>query len=129
MTDWAWPSSTVTRIVDGDTIDATVTRDLGFGGKAVFPVRLRLARINAPKGSSDRGKAATAFLQQLLPLNVPVDLVTTKPYKYAGPDWSPGEWMVEITLQYGNVSDLMVSSGYATYWDGEGPKPNDQLRR
>ena len=129
MTDWSWPGSTIVRVVDGDTFDATVTRDLGFGGRAVFPIRLRLNRINAPKGSTADGKAATAYLVTLLPLAVSTQLTTTGPYKYGGPDWATGEWMAEVDTPAGNVSDLMVTAGHAVYWDGSGPRPNDNLRR
>jgi len=32
--------------------------------------------------------------------------------------------MAEITLPSGeNLSDLLVSKGYAVYWNGQGPRP------
>lgn len=125
MTDWTWPDAQTTRIVDGDTLDMRVTRDLGFGGSATFVVRLRLGRINAPAAYTDEGKAATAYLTGLLPIGSTAALTTTGPYKYGGPQTSPGEWMAEITTTAGNVSDLMVAAGHAVYWDGEGPRPGD----
>jgi endonuclease YncB( thermonuclease family) len=126
MTAWSWPAAEVVRVIDGDTLDMKVTRDLGFGGSASFVVRLRLNRINAPALSTVAGKASAAYLEQLLPAGVAVPLTTVKPYKYGGPGDSPGEWMAEVTSPAGgNVSDLMVSTLMAVYWDGQGPRPAD----
>lgn len=126
MTAWAWPASRIVRLVDGDTLDVAVTRDVGFGGTLTYPVRLRLARINAPAKSSTAGKAAAAYLAGLLPVGGVFDLVTVKPYKYSGPPDATGEYMAEVTLPDGrDVSDVMVSSGHAVWWDGDGPRPGD----
>lgn len=124
MSTWHWPGSVAKRIVDGDTIIAEVTRDLGFGGRTIFEVKLRLNRINAAKESSAAGHAAEVALGLLLAGQV-LDMTTVGPYKY-GTDESPGEWMVEITLPDGrNVSDALVTMGHAVYWDGRGPRPAD----
>lgn len=120
-----WPASRVLRVIDGDTVDAAVTRDLGFGGTATFPVRLRLNRINAPKVSSARGKTARRRVE-VLTADVAVHVITVEPYKYGGPDDQTGEWMAEITLPDGqNLSDLLVAEGLAVYWNGTGPRPDD----
>lgn len=126
MTAWSWPGSRIVRVVDGDTLDVAVTRDVGFGGVLTYAVRLRLARVNAPAVKSLAGKTSAAFLTGLLPVGGVFDLVTTKPYKYSGPATGAGEYMAEITLPDGrNVSDLMVAAGQAVWWDGEGPRPAD----
>jgi len=125
MAAWSWPNSRVVKVVDGDTLDALVTRDLGFGGVATFPVRLRLNRINAPKLSTTRGRAACARVAALL-LGQAVDIVTVKPYKYGGPDDQRGEYMAEVTLPDGrNLSDVLVAEKLATAWDGQGARPAD----
>lgn len=125
-TTWNWPGSQVVRVVDGDTFDALVHRDLGFGGIAALPVRLRLNRINAPKGSTPTGKAATARVVTELAAAPTVLLETVAAYKYGGPDDMDGEWMAEVTLASGaNLSDLLVAAGLAVYWDGQGPRPAD----
>jgi endonuclease YncB( thermonuclease family) len=125
MTAWTWPDAEIVRIVDGDTLDMKVVRDLGFGGSASFVVRLRLNRVNAPALHTVDGLAASGYLSSLLPVATKCPLETVSPYKYGGPGTSPGEWMAEITLPTGNVSDLMVASGHAVYWDGQGPRPSD----
>lgn len=105
-------------------MDAHVSRDLGFGGVANFVVRLRLNRINCSPISTDQGSAAAAYVRRAVIPAIPVDIETFKPYKYSGPDYSPGEWMAEIVLPDGsNLSDDLVVSGLALYWDGQGPRP------
>lgn len=125
MSVWSWPDAQVVRVIDGDTLDMQVTRDLGFGGSASFVVRLRLNRINAPALHTVDGLAAFGYLSSLLPVGTKCPLTTVKAYKYGGPDTSPGEWMAEITTSAGNVSDQMVTAGRAVYWSGAGPRPAD----
>lgn len=121
---WHWPDATVPLVVDGDTLDALVTKDIGFGGSCSFRVRLRLARVNASPLHTPAGQAAAAWLTGLLSSVPTVDLVTLDAYKFGGPQYSPGEWMAEVTLPDGrNVSDLAVSLGFAVYWSGVGPRP------
>ncbi len=125
MAQWRWPQSRITRIIDGDSVDTQLTRDIGFGGTVTFPVRLRLARINAAKASSPAGLAATALVIASTS-GVLLDITTVKPYKYGGPADYTGEYMAEIVLPDGrNLSDLLVTEGVAVYWDGQGPRPAD----
>ena len=121
---WHWPNATVPLVVDGDTLDCQVATDVGFGGSCSFRVRLRLARINAPAKNTPAGEASAQWLTGLLTATPTVDLVTLDAYKFGGPQYSPGEWMCELTLPDGrNVSDLAVSLGFAVYWNGQGPRP------
>jgi endonuclease YncB( thermonuclease family) len=123
VSDWAWPNTVVTRVIDGDTCDAQVTRDLGFNGQATFPVRLRLHRIDCYKDTTKRGKAAKELVERLL-LPAPVHAVTVGPYKYGGPKTRTGEWMAELVLPDGtNLSDLLVAEKLAIYWNGQGLRP------
>jgi hypothetical protein len=50
----------VTDVIDGDTIDALLVEPAAFGLTLTHRPRLRLARINAAKGSGVRGRVATA---------------------------------------------------------------------
>lgn len=116
-TVWTWPDSTAVRIIDGDSLIARVSRDLGFHGTATFEQRLRLNRINTPPASTDQGKAATIAAATFL-LGKPLMIETVGPYKYGD------EWMAEVTLPDGtNVSDALVAGAWAVYWDGKGPRP------
>lgn len=110
----------VIRVIDGDSIEARLTKDIGFHGAVSFIQRLRLNRINSKPIKTLEGQDASRFLTELLKPNMSlVDMVTIKPYKYGD------EWMVEITLKDGrNVSDEMVQNAMAVYWDGVGTRPD-----
>lgn len=117
MAVWSWPNATITRVVDGDSVVARLTRDIGFHGVTIFEQRLRLNRINTPPASTDQGKAATAFVIAWLAGQV-LNIDTVGPYKYRD------EWMAEVTgTTGGNLSDALVTQGLAVYWDGTGPRP------
>lgn len=123
MPAWTWPSSRIVRVVDGDTVDALLVRDVGFGGSLSFITRLRLNRINAAPAHTPAGQSATLLVQTWI-LRGLVTIVTEKPYKFGGPDTSPGEWMAEVTDSNGaNLSDALATAGLAVYWDGNGPRP------
>ena len=115
---WLWPGSTITRVIDGDSFVATVTRDLGFHGTATFSQHMRLDRINCPPKGTDVGDRATAFVVAKVTPGVVVDIETTGPYAWRD------EWMAEVTLPDGsNLSDALVTAGLALYWNGQGPRP------
>lgn len=124
MAEWTWPDSVIARVVDGDSVDALLTRDIGFEGKVAFPVRLRLNRINADPVKSDKGfRAKARVLAETA--GVRVQIATGKGYKYGAPEGKTGEWMAEIVLPDGrNLSDLLVAEGLACYWNGQGPRPD-----
>lgn len=125
MSAWEWPNTKLIRVVDGDTIDVLLTRDLGFGGTVTFPVRLRLNRINAPKDRTARGMRSHARVVEAIGDQL-ISVTTIKPYKYGGPADDLGEYMAEIHLPNGtNVSDLLVTEELAVYWNGKGPRPED----
>jgi endonuclease YncB( thermonuclease family) len=126
MAAWVWPKSKITRVVDGDTLDAIVIRDLGFGGSASFPVRLRLNGINAAKLGSTRGNAARDRVVALLGDGL-VDITTVKPYKYGGPADANGEWMAQVVLADGtDLSKKLLGENLVAAWDGDGARPDDE---
>jgi endonuclease YncB( thermonuclease family) len=124
VAEWHWPNSVVSRVIDGDSIDATLTRDIGFEGSVDFPVRLRLNRINAAPVKTAKGKLAKARVLALT-AGAMTYIVTVKGYKYGAPRDKTGEWMAEVLLPDGNnLSDVLVAEGLACYWDGQGPRPD-----
>lgn len=121
---WSWPGSVIARVLDGDTVDAMLTRDLGFEATATFPVRLRLNRINASPVHTDSGFRAKSRVLALT-AGARVVITTGKGYKYGAPEGKTGEWMAEVTLPDGrNLSDVLVAEGLAVHWDGQGPRPD-----
>lgn len=124
MAEWSWPGTLIFRVIDGDTVDAHVTRDLGFDGWVTLLMRLRLNRIDAYPIKTQKGKDGAALVHTLT-YGVPLLVHTIKKYKFAGPENTPiAEYMAEVTLRDGrNLSDVMVGEGLAVYWNGEGPRP------
>lgn len=91
------------RVIDGDTIEATV--DQGF--RTYRRETFRLARINAPERDTHDGVVAKAALEGLLKDQV-VTVQSKKTEKY-------GRWLAEVWVAAGNVNDLLVEGGFAAY--------------
>lgn len=123
---WPWPASVISRVVDGDTVEADlVNPNVGFGIIVSFPVRLRLNRINAAPADTAKGMQAKSRVLALT-AGAKVDILTGKGYKYGAPAGTAGEWMAEVTLPDGrNLSDVLVSEGLAVPWTGRGPRPDN----
>jgi endonuclease YncB( thermonuclease family) len=67
VTTWTVPAI-ITRVVDGDTLDA----ELDLGWHIAYHAKIRLAGVNCPEMSTPEGPVARAFtvnaLNQLMPL-------------------------------------------------------------
>lgn len=109
------------RIVDGDTVYVDV--DLGFELSARLD--LRLDGLDAPKGSTESGKASTAYQRAWWAEHAahahgeafPFTLTTTKTEKY-------GRWLASVACRIGHVLNAdMLAAGVASAWDGRGPHP------
>ena len=111
-----WYKANVSRVVDGDTVDAIV--DLGFHTFAVH--RFRLMGYNAPelRGSErSKGKVASHALEELL---LPHSEVLIKTYKAD----SFGRYLADIFLPSGrSVVEKLLHEGYGVRWDGKGKRP------
>ena len=117
MPVWSWPGASITRVIDGDSVIARLTRDIGFNGTVTFDQRLRLNRINAAPRGTELGQRARAFVVLWLD-GQSLNIDTVKPYKYGD------EWMAEVFgTNGGNLSDALVTAGHAVYWNGTGPRP------
>jgi len=101
----------ITKVVDADTLDLNV--DLGF---TVFTkIRIRLARIDAfetrlGKSTTEEMKAkgleAKQMVKTLVETAQKVTVTTTGTGKY-------GRWIAELYIDGANLSDLLLSTGYA----------------
>jgi len=101
MIDYHRYRCSVSRVVDGDTIDLVV--DLGF--RISINIRVRLADIDAPERYTDDGKKATARLNELAPRITSVS--TQKTGKY-------GRWLGTLYDDEGNdINALLVREGHA----------------
>lgn len=94
----------VVRIVDGDTVDATV--DLGFDVK--LSARFRMLGINAPEKNTKEGKESLARLAVLLPLGSSVVVQTTKDKKEKF-----GRYLGTFLVDGKNINQQLVDEGFA----------------
>ena len=96
----------LSRVVDGDTLDVMVS--LGFG---VFSlVRFRLARIDAPELKTPAGKALKERLSQLVSKDVTLSSYGRDRY---------GRWIAEIWFaEFGNVSDWLLEQKLVEKYGG-----------
>lgn len=112
--------ATVLYVVDGDTVDLSVS--LGF--EMSYKARFRLVGINAPESygpsACDEGRAAKQYLVDLLKVGTPVIVKTTKDRKE-----KYGRFLAELFLLDANgqplavsVNQTMVDAGHAEAYLG-----------
>ena len=106
MYDYA---STVVRVVDGDSVH--LNADLGFYIE-LHDRSVRIAHIDAPELSTDAGKAAKTYAQELLPVGSRVTLYSHELDKY-------GRVLGTITLADGrDFGTVMLEAGQAVPYEG-----------
>ncbi|NHN55752.1 hypothetical protein G9U51_08180 [Calidifontibacter sp. DB0510] len=116
-------AATVTRVIDGDTLDADVTLgSLELAGLAIMLVlqelRIRLRGCNAAEIRTEGGKAAKAHLAELLPVGAPITLTRVTPYKYGIEVVAAIQTRTSVDL----IADLIADQWVAP-WDGTGTRP------
>lgn len=99
----------VVRVVDGDTFDADLSRDVGFRCRPVWRWRLRLLGVNCPEISGPTrpaGLAASDFARQWLAAQ-PTIAITHSQDNF-------GRWLATICRADGSsLADALVDSGHA----------------
>lgn len=98
----------VVKIVDADTADFSI--DCGF--KVFHEIRLRVAGVDAPERFTDEGKAATAWLTEVMPVGSDVIIRTEKDKtgKY-------GRYIGWIEVKGNDLSKMLVDAGHAVVVD------------
>ena len=109
-------AATVLHVVDGDTGDLLVS--LGFD--TTFTGRFRLIGINTPESygptACDAGRAAKAWVQDLLKEGTKVVVKTHKDKKE-----KYGRYLAEIYLESDTaqtVNQMIIKAGHAVAYDG-----------
>ena len=100
----------VVRVIDGDTIDAILTRDIGFRHVATWRQRLRLLGVDCPEVTGTTraaGLAATAFTRDWLAAE-PCAAETIKQDAF-------GRWLARIFRADGSdLSAALLAAGHAS---------------
>lgn len=117
----------IDRIIDGDTIVATVILAEAFHEKWTAQRVWRLNGCNAREKSDPTGggRAATAHLQDILPLGTPVTITSIKVDPYTDAKYESARYDASVTLPDGtDLTALLVAEGWAAAWDGKiQPRP------
>lgn len=110
----------ISKVEDGDTV--YVWCDLGFDGWRY--TKLRIKGIAARELSTPGGKEARDFLASILPPRTwQTDGPTCVVYAYKWDKFAP-RVNGDILLFNGRMaSELMIESGFALPWDGNGRQP------
>lgn len=129
-TPWVYDARLL-EVYDGDTVTLQVTLvdlDLGFGLRLTqtWPMKIRLAHIQAPELRKPGGKEAREYLLTLIQIGSPLVLRTLKD----AADKYGGRYDGELYLTTEQAADpassinmQMIRAGHAVAWDGTGPKP------
>lgn len=96
---WVYDEVKVVRVVDGDTVDLELTRDIGFYHRSMVTLRFRLIVVNTPERGEANWGNATAFTRNWLYDHAANLLATT--YKHDStspiPDGGFGRWLVGLS--------------------------------
>lgn len=129
-TEWRYQARLV-RVVDGDTLDFRVVRDIDFGfrmlQKMSAVMRFRIVGIDTPEkvgATRALGLAASSYVEHLLAGNADPEVLSLgEPDKYGG------RWDARVEFSFGpaqqrvDLAEHLVLSGYAMPYTGQGPRP------
>ena len=110
--NYIYPGVTVINVVDGDTFDAIIKVDVGFGIETALTDRFRVMLFDSPEifhpvndAELQHGKLAKSFAQYLL-IGNPVTIQSYKGEKY-------GRYLAKITLHDGrDFAEAMIEKGF-----------------
>ena len=110
--------ATMTRVIDGDTIEVAI--DLGF--RIAVRETVRLAGINCPEHNTDAGKAATKAVEEWFADQGSRCVIKTR--KAEGETEKYGRYLAQVVSRHGAdlVADL-IAAGHAVRWSGRGARP------
>lgn len=96
------------RVVDGDTVQLDI--DLGFHVSTGQMIRLH--GVNAPEMRTPEGKAARAYMVQLLtPEGLPPAELVIESYRN---EMSFARWVADLWIGEWSVAETLISAGHAT---------------
>lgn len=116
---WVYDDVTVKRVVDGDTVDLTLRRDIGFYHISQVTLRFRLVECNCPERGMPGYDEATQFTQDWLSSHELVATTFKHDANSSVPDGGFGRWLVNLTDGVGgpSLSDALMESGHAVKYE------------
>lgn len=107
----------VIRVLDGDTIEVFIEKDVGFDVIVRFKKQVRIVGIDAPEkfgATKAAGLASKALMQSLLPAGTKVIMKTEKPDSTE----KFGRFLAHVWLGDVNLSEHMIQAGAAKAYSG-----------
>ena len=107
----------VVRVLDGDTVEVDIHKDVGFGLHLDIRKTVRLLGINAPESvgpTAKDGIASKALLSAILAPGTEILMRTEKP----DPKDKYGRFLAVIWLDGLNMNEHMLVTGAAVAYDG-----------
>lgn len=101
-----------TRVIDGDTIEATLEFHVLGLNLTLEKIRFRMEHYNSPEMELETkvaGEQAKTFLESLI-LNKEIEIWSHKQDKY-------GRWLATVFVDGMNVNKKMVSEGYGVPYE------------
>lgn len=142
-TEWRY-SARLVRVVDGDTLDLRVARDIDFGFRMLqrmsAVMRFRIVGVDTPEkvGRTHAiGLEATRYVERVFAVATDVEVLSLgEPDKYGG-RWdarvglrlpAPDALILAPVTPLGpdgrlDLAELLVLEGYAMPYSGQGPRP------
>lgn len=103
--DYRYELDRVVRVIDGDTIEAVVGRDVGFRCRPTWQLRLRLQGIDCPELREPLGATAREFAAGWLATG-PATVTTTGRTTFE-------RWLAVITRGEDDLASALVAAGLA----------------
>ena len=133
---WIYRAKLV-RVVDGDTLDLRVERDVDFGFRMLHQLsavmRFRVVGIDTPEKTGptrELGRACTAYVERLLMPGLPLEVES-----FGEADKYGGRWDADVRFnlvtdaagppaRWVSLARHLVTLGYAQPYDGKGSRPS-----
>lgn len=111
----------VVRVLDGDTVEVDIEKDVGFDVVVMFRKTVRMQGINTPEkfgATKEAGLASKKIVEDLLPRGTEILMRTEKPDSTE----KFGRFLATIWLGSMNLSEHLISIGAAKPFDGKGKR-------
>lgn len=111
----------VVRVLDGDTVEVDIEKDVGFDVVVRFRKTVRMQGINTPEkfgATKEAGLASKKIVQDLLPVGTEIVMRTEKPDSTE----KFGRFLATIWLGTMNLSEHLIAIGAAKPFDGKGKR-------